>query len=76
MQHGLSRSSGLSGLSFWRGGIIAEEALIKAVSLVGSDQRALDVAADGAGVTAFRGMKSSQPAPLLNSVVIPTIWGM
>jgi hypothetical protein len=27
------------------------------------------VAADGAGITAFRGMKSLQPAPLLNFIV-------
>ena len=40
LQRGLGRSSGLSGLSFWHSGIIAEEALTKAVSLVGSDQRA------------------------------------
>jgi hypothetical protein len=28
------------------------------------------VAADGAGITTFQGMESSQPAPLLNSVVM------
>jgi hypothetical protein len=31
----------------------------------------LAVAADGAGITAFRGMKSLQSAPLLNLVVMP-----
>ena len=29
------------------------------------------VAADGAGITAFRGILSLQPAPLLNFVVMP-----
>jgi hypothetical protein len=29
----------------------------------------MNIQADGAGITAFLGMKSAEPAPLLNSVV-------
>jgi hypothetical protein len=45
-QHGLTGSTPLSGLSFWRSSSIAEEAHVEAVSLAGSDQRARAVPAD------------------------------
>ena len=46
LQRGLKGSKPLMGLSFWRSGIIAAEMADGAVSLVGSERRPWNVAAD------------------------------
>jgi hypothetical protein len=69
-QRGLGGSTGVSGLSFWRGGSIIDDALTKAVSLVGSDQRASAVPADRCAreLVAYDPARESCCAPISGAI--------
>jgi hypothetical protein len=65
----LNSSTPVSGLSFWRESIVAEQVRVEAVSLVGSDQWAWGVSADAAARPKIAAILKSDCADLF-----PDLW--